>query len=238
MTLERDKPLLSVVGFNLLTLFVFITAPVAWQTENFFAVCVFVLFCQVMVVLGFGLGEYGGRVAPIAKPPFFEADGLMRLLFSVYALTFPVFYAYRLEFAPFVIKRTYAEPHWSSRQAAVLASETVSLFGVPIVAGRKVPYARVNPVEAREIFLRSALVEGQWRTRHHFFEDNQQLRAEAAELEERTRRRDLVVDDQVIYEATAQPPRPCPPPPAWRRFCPRPSPPFCGSRSACPRPSK
>ena len=99
-----------------------------------------------------------------------------------------------------VIKRTYAEPHWSSRQAAVLASETVSLFGVPIVAGRKVPYARVNPVEAREIFLRSALVEGQWRTRHHFFEDNQQLRAEAAELEERTRRRDLVVDDQVIYD--------------------------------------
>ena len=99
-----------------------------------------------------------------------------------------------------VIKRTYAEPHWSSRQAAVMASETVSLFGVPIVAGRKVPYARVNPVEAREIFLRSALVEGQWRTRHHFFEDNQQLRAEAAELEERTRRRDLVVDDQVIYD--------------------------------------
>ena len=58
----------------------------------------------------------------------------------------------------------------------------------------------MNPVEAREIFLRSALVEGQWRTRHHFFEDNQPLRAEAAELEERTRRRDLVVDDQVIYD--------------------------------------
>ena len=58
----------------------------------------------------------------------------------------------------------------------------------------------MNSVESREIFLRSALVEGQWRTRHHFFEDNQQLRAEAAELEERTRRRDLVVDDQVIYD--------------------------------------
>ena len=99
-----------------------------------------------------------------------------------------------------VLKRTYAEPHWSTRQAAVLASETVSLFGVPIVAGRRVPYARVNPVEAREIFLRAALVEGQWTTRHHFFADNQQLRAEAAELEERTRRRDLVVDDQVIYD--------------------------------------
>ena len=112
----------------------------------------------------------------------------------------PVSAAQVEEVGAHVIKRTYAEPHWSSRQAAVLASETVSLFGVPIVAGRKVPYARVNPVEAREIFLRSALVEGQWRTRHHFFEDNQQLRAEAAELEERTRRRDLVVDDQVIYD--------------------------------------
>ncbi|HVK34832.1 MAG TPA: ATP-dependent RNA helicase HrpA, partial [Microlunatus sp.] len=86
----------------------------------------------------------------------------------------PVSAAQVEEVGAHVIKRTYAEPHWSSRQAAVLASETVSLFGVPIVAGRKVPYARVNPVEAREIFLRSALVEGQWRTRHHFFEDNQQ----------------------------------------------------------------
>ena len=99
-----------------------------------------------------------------------------------------------------LLKRSYAEPHWSSRQAAVLAYETVSLFGVPIVAGRRVSYAKVNPVEAREIFLRSALVEGQWRTRHRFFEANQQLRREAAELEERTRRRDLVVDDQVIYD--------------------------------------
>ncbi|MFT4164284.1 MAG: ATP-dependent RNA helicase HrpA [Microlunatus sp.] len=99
-----------------------------------------------------------------------------------------------------LIKRTYAEPHWSSRQAAVLAYETVSLFGVPIVSGRRVAYAKVNPIEAREIFLRSALVEGQWRTRHKFFEANQRLRREAAELEERTRRRDLVVDDQVIYD--------------------------------------
>ncbi|HYI55756.1 MAG TPA: ATP-dependent RNA helicase HrpA, partial [Microlunatus sp.] len=73
----------------------------------------------------------------------------------------PVSAAQVEEVGAHVLKRTYAEPHWSSRQAAVLASETVSLFGVPIVAGRKVPYARVNPVEAREIFLRSALVEGQ-----------------------------------------------------------------------------
>ena len=112
----------------------------------------------------------------------------------------PVTAAQVEEVGSHLIKRTYAEPHWSTRQAAVMAYETVSLFGVPIVAGRRVTYAKVNPVEAREIFLRSALVEGQWRTRHHFFADNERLRKQAAELEERTRRRDLVVDDQVIYD--------------------------------------
>ena len=61
-------------------------------------------------------------------------------------------------------------------------------------------YGTINPVEAREIFLRSALVEGQWRTRHHVLRGpTPQLRAEAEELEERTRRRDLVVDDETIF---------------------------------------
>ena len=72
-------------------------------------------------------------------------------------------------------------------------------YGIPIVAGRPVGYGKINPAEAREIFLRSALVEGLWRTRHHFFADNQALRAEAEALEERTRRRDLVVDDETIF---------------------------------------
>jgi ATP-dependent helicase HrpA len=99
-----------------------------------------------------------------------------------------------------VLKRSYSEPHWSARAGAVQAYETVLLFGVPIVSGRRVGYATVNPAEAREIFIRSALVEGQWRTRHHFFHHNAEVRAEAERLEERRRRRDIVVDDQVIFD--------------------------------------
>ena len=98
-----------------------------------------------------------------------------------------------------LIKRQYSEPHWSARSGSVMAYEQVSLYGIPIVARRPVSYGRVNPAEARAIFIRSALVEGEWRTRHHFFRDNQALRAEAEALEERARRRDLVVDDDTIF---------------------------------------
>ena len=98
-----------------------------------------------------------------------------------------------------LLKRTYSEPHWSARAGAVMAYEQVSLYGVPIVGRRPVPYARVNPAEARQIFIRAALVEGDWRTRHHFFRDNQALRTEVEALEERTRRRDLMVDDETIF---------------------------------------
>ncbi len=99
-----------------------------------------------------------------------------------------------------LVKHSYSEPHWSARSAAVMAYETVTLFGVPIVSGRRVGYGKINPTQAREIFLRSALVEGLWRTRHAFFAANAATRAEAEELQERTRRRDLVVDDQAIFD--------------------------------------
>ena len=99
-----------------------------------------------------------------------------------------------------LLKRQYSEPHWSARTGSVLAYETVSLYGVPIVAGRRVPYGKINKAEAREIFIRSALVEGQWQTRHHFFHANAAVRAEAEAVEERTRRRDIVVDEQRIAD--------------------------------------
>ncbi len=99
-----------------------------------------------------------------------------------------------------LLKRSYSEPHWSSRSGSVMAYEQVSLYGIPIVAGRRVGYGRIDPVVAREIFIRSALVEGDWRTRHHFFARNQQLRTEVEGLEDRVRRRDVVVDDQVIFD--------------------------------------
>src|SRR5665647_3473208 len=101
--------------------------------------------------------------------------------------------------AEHVLSRNYAEPHWSESQGSVVASETVSLYGIPIIAGRTVQYARIDPVEARRIFIQSALVEGKWHTRHHFVQRNATVRDQAAELEERTRRRDLVVDDATIF---------------------------------------
>ena len=101
--------------------------------------------------------------------------------------------------AEHVLSRTYSEPHWSESQGAVLAYETVNLYGIPIIAGRTVQYSRIDPEEARRIFIQSALVEGRWRTRHHFVRRNASVREQAAELEERTRRRDLVVDDAAIF---------------------------------------
>ncbi|MCW1957329.1 MAG: ATP-dependent RNA helicase HrpA [Mycobacterium sp.] len=98
-----------------------------------------------------------------------------------------------------LVQRNYSEPHWDSQRGAVMAFERVTLFGLPLVARRRVGYAAVDPVEARELFIRHALVEEDWQTRHHFFADNNRLRSEVAELEERARRRDLLVGDQEIF---------------------------------------
>ncbi|NLT30230.1 MAG: ATP-dependent RNA helicase HrpA, partial [Propionibacterium sp.] len=98
-----------------------------------------------------------------------------------------------------LLKRSYGEPHFSAHTGTVLAPERVTLLGVPIVVDRRVDYARVNPAVAREVFIRTGLVEQQWRTRHRFFGHNAALRAEAAEVEERTRRRGVVADDEVLY---------------------------------------
>ncbi|WP_246247789.1 ATP-dependent RNA helicase HrpA, partial [Cellulomonas septica] len=98
-----------------------------------------------------------------------------------------------------LVKRTYSEPAWSSKQGAATASEKVLLYGVPIVAQRRVLYAKVDPEHARELFVRHALVQGEWTTHHQFFHENRRLLAEAEGLEARARRRDLVVDDDVLF---------------------------------------
>lgn len=98
-----------------------------------------------------------------------------------------------------LVARTYSEPHWDSQRGAVMAFERVTLFGLPLVPRRRVGYANVEPAVARELFIRHALVEGDWQTRHHFFRDNAALREQLTELEEKARRRDLMVGDDEIY---------------------------------------
>ncbi|WP_406507576.1 ATP-dependent RNA helicase HrpA [Streptomyces sp. NBC_00212] len=102
--------------------------------------------------------------------------------------------------AQHLVKRTYSEPHWEKDQAAVMAYERVTLYGVPIVANRKVNYGRIDAEASRELFIRNALVEGDWRTHHKFFSDNRKLLTEVEELEHRARRRDILVDDETLYD--------------------------------------
>ncbi|MEU8825905.1 ATP-dependent RNA helicase HrpA [Streptomyces sp. NPDC048636] len=102
--------------------------------------------------------------------------------------------------AEHLVKRTYSEPHWEQKQAAVMAYERVTLYGVPIVAQRKVNYGRIDPETCRDLFIRNALVEGDWRTHHQFFQDNRKLLGEVEELEHRARRRDILVDDETLFD--------------------------------------
>ena len=98
-----------------------------------------------------------------------------------------------------LVKRNYSEPHWDSPRGAVMGWERVTLYGLPLVPRRRVAWADVDPEVARDLFIRHALVEGDWQTRHHFFRDNALLREELAEVEERARRRDLLVGEEEIY---------------------------------------
>ena len=102
--------------------------------------------------------------------------------------------------AAHLMRRSYSEPHWDARRGAAMALEKVTLYGLPIVTARKVGYARADPAAARDLFIRHALVEGDWQTRHRFFHHNRELLADAEKLERRTRRRGIVVDDQVLYD--------------------------------------
>lgn len=102
--------------------------------------------------------------------------------------------------APHLVKRTYSEPHWSTRRESAMAYERVTLYGIPMVAQRPVPYGRIDPEVSRELFIRHALVQGEWRTQHKFFHDNRALLEDVEELEHRARRRDIVVDDETLFD--------------------------------------
>jgi ATP-dependent helicase HrpA len=99
-----------------------------------------------------------------------------------------------------VVKRSYSEPRWDARKAMVVATERVTLYGLPVVTGRTVGYARVDPAGARDLFIWHALVEGDWETHHRFVDENRRRVAEVEALEARVRRRDLLVGEQAIFD--------------------------------------
>ncbi|MCE5290361.1 MAG: ATP-dependent RNA helicase HrpA [Nocardiaceae bacterium] len=103
------------------------------------------------------------------------------------------------EFAEHLVKRSYSEPHWSTRNAAAMAYERVSLYGVPIVARRAVNFARIDPEHSRELFIRHALVNREWESKHAFLTHNDSILEQASSIEDRARRRGLVVDEDSLF---------------------------------------
>ena len=103
-----------------------------------------------------------------------------------------------------LVMRSYSEPHWSKKRASVMANERVTLYGVPLVADRPVAFGKVDVELSRELFIRHALVYGEWAAsesgRHRFLETNRRLLEEAEELEHRARRRDIVVDEHTLFD--------------------------------------
>lgn len=98
-----------------------------------------------------------------------------------------------------LLKLSHTNPHWEKKRSQVVAYEQATLYGLIVYTGRKVIYARVNPREAREIFIREALVQGDFDSRAKFFRHNQALLQELETMEAKSRRRDIIVDDNVLY---------------------------------------
>ncbi|PIE43055.1 MAG: ATP-dependent RNA helicase HrpA [Gammaproteobacteria bacterium] len=99
-----------------------------------------------------------------------------------------------------VVKKSYFEPHWEKKRGQVVGYENVSLYGLPIVQKRKINYARIDAPLAREIFIRSGLVEGEIQTKAPFYKKNLKLIQTIANLEDKTRRRDILIEDDVLFD--------------------------------------
>ncbi|MCX7521737.1 ATP-dependent RNA helicase HrpA [Microbacterium sp. STN6] len=103
-----------------------------------------------------------------------------------------------------LVKRSYGEPHWEKKQGSAVAYETVTLYGVPIVVRRRVQFGRIDPEYARELFIRHALLDAEYAAEpkgplYEFDRRNRELRRELEQLEERTRRRDILYDDEAVF---------------------------------------
>jgi len=99
-----------------------------------------------------------------------------------------------------LLKYSHEAPHWARQRGSVVATERATLFGMPVVAGRKVAYGAIDPVLSRELFIRCALVDGDWHTRHEFVAANAAVLEELEELEHRARRRDILAGDEAIFD--------------------------------------
>jgi ATP-dependent helicase HrpA len=98
-----------------------------------------------------------------------------------------------------LLKRAHADPHWERKPAQVVALERGTLYGLPVYVNRRIHYGPLDPAEARRIFIRQALVEGDWDSRAPFFQHNQRLVREIEKLEHKSRRPDVLVDDELIF---------------------------------------
>ena len=99
-----------------------------------------------------------------------------------------------------LLRHNYSEPTWSSKRAAAMATQRSTLYGVTVVADRTVPYHRIDPVAARDMFIREALIGGNWNTHHHFFHENVKKLEDASQYEEKARRRGIVVDEDTLFD--------------------------------------
>ena len=99
-----------------------------------------------------------------------------------------------------LVERSYSEPQWDAERGTAVALERVTLYGLPIVTARQVDYGRVEPAVARELFILHALVAGEWETHHDFVAHNAELVEDVHALEDRARRRDLLVDDEALFD--------------------------------------
>src|SRR5690606_29488465 len=98
-----------------------------------------------------------------------------------------------------LIKKQYFEPHWARRRGQVCAYEKVSLYGLTLVEKRPVNFGPIDPVAAREIFIREALVGQQLDSGARFYRHNADLLRELERIEDKTRRRDIVADEEALY---------------------------------------
>jgi len=98
-----------------------------------------------------------------------------------------------------LLRKQLLDPHWEKKSGEVIALERATLYGLVVYSGRRVPFGKVDPQTAREIFIREALVQGQWETNLTFLDANHKMIAKVEELEHKSRRQDVLVDDELIY---------------------------------------